>query len=212
VGEGGLPVWSADGSRLYVNQDRGGPSGRSHHVYDVKTKKLTAVDLPPGHWIAGTSKDGKRLLSTWQTDDASRCCWVSADGKGEPEFITPEGEMAYGPLLSPDGGRLLFTSARKLPTGKWSSRLLVMDLKTKGRVTIDEPGETRGYCWSADGSAVAYTWQPTPVKGDEDGERTTWLITCDADGRNNKRVTSRRYKPAQPGLHVVIFFQVLAWC
>jgi Tol biopolymer transport system component len=211
TGEGCLPVWSADGGRLLIGQSRartGGGLKNTFHVYDIAAKKLTSLPLPTSHWVSGWSKDGKRLLSTFRDTDVLRICWVNADGKGEPEFLTPASEAACHPVLSPDGRFILF---KAWPGRRTQARLYAMNLATKKRVTLDEPGETHGHCWSADGSRVAYTWQPTPVKGSENSERVTRLFTCDADGKNRQEITSRKYKPAEPGLHVTIFFEVIAW-
>lgn len=208
LGEDFWPVWSPYGRRLLACEvhARSGTLEFRFRVYDVATKKLTDVAIPDGHRVIDWSKDGKRFLSTHWAGDTARLCWLPADGKGEPEYVTPEGESAWGGMLSPDGRRVLFQTRQEDQT-----HLVVMDLKTKKRVTLDEPGATHGYCWSKDGSAVAFTWQKTPVKGEENAERTTWLITCDADGRNMKKVTSRKRTPVKPGLHVAIFFEVIGW-
>jgi Tol biopolymer transport system component len=74
----------------------------------------------------------------------------------------------------------------------------VIDLTTKKRTVIDKPGHIHGYCWSSDGSKVAYTWQ-LPLRQPEDAvERKTYLITCDPDGTNQKTVTMRKYEVPAP--------------
>lgn len=215
IGEGFLPVWAADGKRLLARVDRvrtGGWYETTYHVYDTRTKKTVALRLPEGHLVSGWSEDGKRLLTQFGAGGEARLCWLDADGKGKPEFLSPADEVAVYPKLSPDGRRILFRAAPRPEAGKRSRlRLYVMDLATKKRVTVGEPGETHGYCWSGDGSAVAFTWQRTPVKGDEEAERTTLLITCDAEGRNAKTIASRKKLLANPGLQVTIFFQVIDW-
>ena len=93
-------------------------------------------------------------------------------------------------------------------------RLYVIDLATKQRTMIDKPGHTHGYCWSSDGSRVAYTWQLPIREPEAKVERKTYLITCDPDGSNRKTVTMRSYKvpPNSSGREgVIYFFEVLAW-
>ena len=93
-------------------------------------------------------------------------------------------------------------------------RLYVIDLATKRRTMIDKPGHTHGYCWSSDGSKVAYTWQLPIREPEAKVERKTYLITCDPDGGNRKTVTIRSYKvpPNSSGRgSVIYFFDVLAW-
>jgi hypothetical protein len=79
------------------------------------------------------------------------------------------------------------------PEGKSPElRLTVLDLATKKRAEMGEPGTTNGYCWSPDGKHIAYTWQrPLPPEGTR--HRETFLITCAADGSDRKIVTSRQY-------------------
>jgi Tol biopolymer transport system component len=203
-------IWVADG-RLLISENRGTKDGGLEcacRVYDPETKKMTDLKLPEGHWVSGWSKDGKRLLTDFRPDGSSaRVAWVNVDGTGEPAFLTPEDEVAYGARLSPDGRKVLFQASPKTPGGQ--SRLYVMDLATRKRVTIDEPGETHGHCWSPDGSQVAFTWQQTPTAGTT--ERETLLRVCEANGRNLRTITSRKYKPVSPGRGVTIFFQVIDW-
>ena len=213
--EGFLPVWASDGNRVLagVNRARVGDGPEYiYRIYDLRTKKTSVLKLPEGHFVSGWSKDGKRLLSQFGAAGEARLCWLDIDGKRKPEFLTPADEVAVHPKLSPDGRRILFAAAPRVKPGESSQlRLYVLDLATKKRVMVGEPGETRGYCWSGDGSSIAFTWQCTPVKGDEEAERTTLLITCDADGRNAKTITRRTHQPANPGLQVTIFFQVIDW-
>ena len=93
-------------------------------------------------------------------------------------LLSPEGEYGYGGRLSPDGKRVLYWGGPEPPEGKRGTvRLYVMDLGTKERTVVDEPGDTSGYCWSPDGKRIAYTWQrPLPKEGTR--KRETFLITC----------------------------------
>ena len=93
-------------------------------------------------------------------------------------------------------------------------RLYAMDLATKKRTMVDEPGVTEGWCWSPDGSKVAYTWQRSLDKPAEVKERETLLITCDADGSNRKTITKRQYQVPENSSgrsSIVFFFEVLDW-
>src|SRR5439155_24985720 len=147
-----------------------------------------------GHWVNGWSADGRRFLTTVQTvENSPRIAWLNADGTGGPEFLSPDGEIAYGGRLSPDGRRLLYVAGPQPPKGQRARvRLYAMDLASKKRSAVDEPGETYGYCWSRDGSRIGYTWQRTLAKPEEVPERETLLITCSAAGGDRKTVTSRK--------------------
>lgn len=158
-------------------------------------------------------RGGKRLLTTAQPgDDTIRLAWVNADGTGEPEYITSEDEVAYSARLSPDGRRILCMAGPKAPKSR--ARLCVIELSTKQRTIVDEPGETDGHCWSPGGSKIAYTWQRSIDSPAEVAVRETLLITCNADGSNRKFVTSRKYEVPQNSSGrsgVVSFFEVLDW-
>ncbi len=90
----------------------------------------------------------------------------------------------------------------------------MIDLATKERSVIGRPGHTDSYCWSSDGSKVAYTWQMPLRQPEEVLERKAYLITCDPDGSNRKTVTMRKYTVRPDGSIeklVFGFFKVLAW-
>jgi Tol biopolymer transport system component len=117
--------------------------------------------------------------------------------------------------LSPDNQRILCMVGPREPNVEGRrTRLYVIDLATKKQTVIDKPGHTHGYCWSSDGSKVAYTWQ-LPLRQPEDAvERSTYLITCDPDGANRKTITMRKYQVPRNSSEpdgVLIFFEVLAW-
>jgi Tol biopolymer transport system component len=213
---GCLPVWAPDSRRVLIGENRPGQRGGleyAYRVYELATGKLTERQLPDGHWVADWSRDGKRFLTTARLGGAAvRIAWVNADGSGEPEFLSPEGEVAYDARLSPDGRRMLYKAAGPRPPNgqRARMRLYVMDLASRKRTAVDEPGETDGYCWSPDGSRVAYTWQRSPDQPGKGPDRETLLITCDPDGGNQKTIASRKCRPVNAN-SVVYFFWVLDW-
>ncbi len=211
---GSLPVWSADGHRILIGESR--PGQCAFRVYEFATKQLTELKLPEGHWVTGWSPDGKRFLTTASTKDGNaRIAWVKGDGTGEPEFLTSAEEIAYHARLSPGGRHILYQGGPKPAKGKRVRvRLYVMDLASKQRTPVDEPGETHGHCWSPDGTRVAYTWQRSLDDPAKMPERETLLITCDPDGRNRQTVARRKYSAPEESSgrsSVVYFFTVLDW-
>ncbi len=213
TGSSFLPLWSADSKRILICEQGWREKVResAYRMYDMDKKDLTEFKLPTKWWPSDWSADGKRLLTN--PDESGRVAWVNLDGTGEPEFITREHEIAYGARLSPDGKRLLCMAGFKRPNEKRHPvRLSVVDLETRKRKIVDEPGETYGYCWSPDGLRIAYTWQRSLDKPGEGAVLETFLITCDPDGGNRNTVTSRKYEvpPGHSG-RGAIFFQVLAW-
>ena len=104
-----------------------------------------------------------------------RVAWVHIDGTGAPEFLTSDQEVAHGARLSPDNRRILCQIGSQSPKNEASrARLNVIDLATKQRTVIDKLGYTDSYCWSSDGSKVAYTWQLPLREPGQNEERKTY--------------------------------------
>jgi dipeptidyl aminopeptidase/acylaminoacyl peptidase len=208
-----LPLWSPDGKRILICEQGWREKVResTYRMYDMDKKDLTELKLPAECWPSDWSADGKRLLTSLD----GRVAWFNLDGAGEPEFITRELEVAYGARVSPDGRQILCLAGFRRPgEGRRKVRLSVVNLDTRKRTLVDEPGETHGYCWSPDGSRIACTWQRALEKPEETPVRETFLKVCDPDGANRKTVTSRKYKLPANSSHLgetIIFFQVLAW-
>ena len=216
---GGQAIWSRDGEQVmnWENAtDDDGTRKWAYRVYDLNKTTHLHVNLPDGCAVRDWSLDGKRFLVDLRpTEGTVRMAWLNADGTGNPEFLSPEGEYGYGGRLSPDGKRVLYWGGPEPPEGKRGTvRLYVMDLGTKERTVVDEPGDTSGYCWSPDGKRIAYTWQrPLPKEGTR--KRETFLITCSPGGTDRKTVTSRKSEiqlnsSAGPN-DMVTFFWVHDW-
>lgn len=208
-----LPIWSPDSQRILICEQGGNSQVRAsdYRIYDLAKDEITEFELPNEWWPSDWSADGKRLLASLD----GRIAWVNIDGKGEPEFITPKQDVAYGARLSPDGRRILCMAGfRRAGEERHRLRLSVYDLETKRRMFVDEPGETDGYCWSPDGSSIAYTWQRSLDKPAKAAVRETYLITCDFDGTQRKTVTTRKYEVPENSSgrdDIIFFFHVLAW-
>jgi Tol biopolymer transport system component len=212
------PIWASDSKQMLICEQ--GPSHdgirrSAYRVYDLTKQSSTELKLPEDWWPSDWSPDGKRLLQSRRKRGTTRIEWVNIDGSGEPEFITSEHENAYGARLSPDGRRILCMIGPKPHAGETSRESLhVIDLTTKKKTAIGKPGHTHGFCWSSDGSKIAYTWQMPLRKPEEANEGKTYLITCDADGSHSKTVTIRRYAVPQTSSgrdRLIIFFRVVDW-
>jgi WD40-like Beta Propeller Repeat len=185
---GTATIWSADSKRLLVGENRAAERGGldfEYRIHDVAAGKATDLSVTEGHWVTSWSADGKSFITTfWGADNSARVARVAADGSGKAEFLTPEDEVASDAKLSPDGTKMAYMAGPKAPKGKRAEvRLTVMDLATKARVVVDEPGHTYGHCWSPSGSRLAYTWQRALDKT-ADNEQETLLITCDPNGKD----------------------------
>jgi Tol biopolymer transport system component len=199
MGTGIQFVWSRDGRRVLIVESgppfvNGSQAGRAYRIYDLDSKKTTDVPVntpaPADTWETDWSADGKRLLG----QVGSRVAWLASDGKSPPEFITPEGESAYGGRLSPDGTRVLYKSKVEGIKYKWADyQLFVRDLRTgeRTRITPDD-GIADSFCWGPDGKRIAYTLRQAFEKPQEASECETRLVTDDATGGDRRFVTARK--------------------
>jgi hypothetical protein len=204
--------WSISGLRVLV-QESGNDMRRGHveflRRYDLDTKSFMDLKFPAKYRVTGWSADEAKLLAT---SSDNRLCWLNADGTGKPDFITPDTEVCRDAKLSSDDTRVLFLCGPTPPRGeRWFLRLTAMELSTKKRVVLDDPGETLGHCWSKDNSRVAFTWQKTVSNKTPATEYETILYTCDRDGKNRTAVTSRKKKWEKPTAGPVKYFEVHDW-
>jgi Tol biopolymer transport system component len=192
-------IWSRDGRRVLIVES--GPpvigvsaAGRAYRVYDLDSKKTTDVPInspaPADTWVTDWSADGKRLLG----QVGLRVAWLAFDGKSPPEFVTHEGESAYGGRLSPDGTRVLYKSKVDGIKQKWADyQLFVRDLRTGARTRITpDNGIPDSFCWSPEGKRIAYTLREAFEKPQDANECETRLFTDDPAGGDRRLVTARK--------------------
>ena len=128
---------------------RSGTSGNSQLTwFDRSGKSLGSVG-PPGDYVnLALSADGKRVAFQRQIASGHRDIWQMEIDRPVPQRVTFSASDETNPLLSPDGGTIVFASNREGPTqlfqkpssGVGSEELLV---RTDGdSIPID---------WSADG-------------------------------------------------------------
>ena len=214
-----LPLWSSDSKRILICEQASAddPSRElSCRIYEMRSDVTTKVQLPGERSPTDWSSDCERVLMSLKTKKGKfGVAWVRIDGVGTPEFLTSVQEASRGARLSPDNRRILCQIDSQSPKNEASrTRLYVIDLATKQRTVIDRLGYTDSYCWSSDGSKVAYTWQMPLRQPEEVAERTAYLITCDPDGNDRKTITMRKYEVppnSQMRKWAFAFFKIIAW-
>ncbi|CAM9933875.1 unnamed protein product, partial [Phaeothamnion confervicola] len=209
-------AWSPDGTEIAASDftatdglpERLEPAA-AHFVADVRTGKKAALDLPKDHVLSDWSRDGKRLVTTrlGGTKDApsARVYLMNRDGT-EHKAVTDDKGLATTGKLSPDGRRVLYTKLELSTDKPPVLTLCVADLAAGTSAPVGgtpQDVQVQDYCWSPDGTRIAYTWRKTINPGTTQEETEAALVVCDPDGGNERDVlTDKRPTNAGTLMHV----------
>jgi dipeptidyl aminopeptidase/acylaminoacyl peptidase len=190
----GTPSWSPDGSRIAFASDRDGPLD----LYLMNADGSGVVRLHTGvgvAWQPTWSADSTRLAFTclsnasdpwWATPaDTADICTIAADGSGFARLTTEVGPD-LDPAWSPDGTRILFSTARfggqelalMNPDGTGVTQFTFIG---SGVSPLWFTGPAWQPSWSSDGTRVAFS---ATEFIDFDPWFMTHVIVVNADGTN----------------------------
>jgi Tol biopolymer transport system component len=198
----GLPMWSADGTRIAYRGDLEETGTYALWVQDADTvdpKEPVQVSLD-GASQAWWTPGGETLVYAFDQDDdgVDEIFIVDASGAGDPDVHDPgaDGEV-HAIALAPDGRALTYWIGD--PEAMYGERrLLPIDgdmfgaagsVHTEARVI---PGRTR---WSPDSTRLLYVV-------DADGQRESWLVELDGTSPGRPLQVSHPFGPGeQAGSH-----------
>ncbi len=209
-----LVVWSADGTQLVCIdwpdiRERGTETtmAYTHYLVDVKTKERTLLKLPKNHMVTDWSRDGKYFLTTSteaaKDGEAVRLHLMNRDGT-EHRVLTDRTQLSDLGRFSPDGKQVLYCTVpypmkdRKIDFNKATFAVLDLDSgKTTNLKHFPLNADVFNLCWSPDGKRMAYTFS-NRLEGTQEEinqkTRTTAVVVCDLDGKNQKTVTTSKAK------------------
>jgi Tol biopolymer transport system component len=106
-----LPVWSADGSRVFYRSDRKGPPDIYEMAVDVPGSEKPTLELPGVQQPEDASRDG-RLIA--YLNEVATTVWnielLPLDGKSKPRRWLPGPFNQTNPRFSPDGRWIAYES------------------------------------------------------------------------------------------------------
>lgn len=140
IGEGSLPCWSADGSKIAFVSSRGGNGGDIYTVRPDGTN-LTRLTNTPDYeeWNPRWSPDGTRLISFARYTDSAddRIHILNADGSGRAPIGPQNGSR---PAWSPSGKKIVFAGRAEGATN-WDIFTMSPDGNNLKSVTNSTIGE-----------------------------------------------------------------------
>ncbi|HEX4611525.1 MAG TPA: hypothetical protein VH092_25245, partial [Urbifossiella sp.] len=202
--------WAPDGSRLAACKDdedgKKTPEISGHVLIDARTRVLTPLRLPSDHVIAGWAAGGDRLITTSfvGTPGAleAHVHLMNLDGTEHRRLTGPRPiPTPVFPILSPGGKRTLCWDLPLAGPGAPAPAqedAFVLDLTTGKRTPFEEfppNGDLEGFCWSPDGTKIAYVWRQVHTGRTDDldhRETESRLIVADADGKNPRTILTEK--------------------
>lgn len=200
---------SLDGFVVFSSERDDGPEQSSDDLYQMNAdgsnvRRLTDTDR--NEWWPHVSAGGDELVfgRNYPTESRAVPSGHSAWGvwlwssSGDPVDLTDNSQFQAGPRMSPDGSRILLTSARGSSASFDDDNLYTMGDTNVWSMARDGSDAVQ----LTDGGGSAGSWSPT---GDEvvfsarhDGRNDSDIFVADADGTNPRALTDAPSNESRP--------------
>ena len=157
-----IPIfyWSPDGSKIALNLIH-----VTNELLVIDRNGSDSVKIVSGdelRGIIGWTPDSSKILFLQQNSEEMDIHIIDADGSSEANLTANLDDSITDPMLSPDGGRLLFSSGRNDYSNNEITNLdiYVIDIDRSALVQLTRHQRNnysnRGAIWSPDGSKILF--------------------------------------------------------
>jgi TolB protein len=174
------PIWSPDGQKIAYVSLRDG--NREVYLMDADGKNSVNVTRHPADdWTPAWSPDSKRLLfssiraGNWEIFVVDLSCLSSPETcPDQTTQLTANGNGNLGPVWSPDGSRIAYSSKA---AGNWDLYTMNTAGSDMRQVTTD-PANDLSPAWSPDGTRLAF-------ETNRDGNVEVYVVNANGSGGQN---------------------------
>lgn len=171
---GAYPVVSPSGKQIVFLSNRTGVDD----LFVIRangTREMQVTHTPEYESATGWTSKGRQIVFSVTTKDAGHVYTIDLNGKNQHEIASVPGR---GPMLSPDGKRLVYMA------GTWTATRLMVSALDGSDAKLINDGSSIAWNnhWSPDGKWIAFT-------GSRESGKGLAVFVMKADGSERRQIT-----------------------